>query len=72
MTRSNLARSGFVAGLGTLAAAAHAEVPAAIATAMAGVATDVGVLGTALVVVAVAGIAFMVGIKYLKKAPKAA
>lgn len=56
----------------TIGATAMAAVPAGVTTAMTEVATDVGLLGLALVGIAVVGIGFAVGIKYLKKAPRAA
>lgn len=55
---------------GAYVGSAMADVPTAVTEAFTEGAADVATLGGALVLVALAGIGFMLGIKYLKKVPR--
>lgn len=55
-----------------LSGAALADVPAAVTDALTEAATDVGTMAAALVAIAVVGVGFLLGIKFVKKAVRAA
>lgn len=66
-------RLALVTGLGVGAVSpAFAEVPAAVSTALSDAAADAATMGGLLVLIAVAVVGFMIGIKFIKRARGAA
>lgn len=60
------------ASASVIASQAHAAASEAFTTAITSASADIAIYGAALITVAAVGVAFMVGMKYVKKISKAA
>ena len=69
-TRNLLAAS--IAAASVIATQAHAVASEAFTSSITSVSADIAVYGAALITVAAVGVAFMVGMKYVKKISRAA
>jgi hypothetical protein len=63
---------GLLTGLGSMAAMADTTTDTAVTAAITSAGTSVATYGAALVGLALVGVGFSVGIKYVKKVPRAA
>lgn len=67
MSKLQLRRAGFGAGLLSLAGVAAADVPAAFTTAVTSATTDGAAMAAALIGIAAAVVVVMIGVKFVKR-----